>query len=78
MAKPQFSLHSAKIFVILFLTVISLFSLIAYLARFNTNIKRHFLIYMLTGVSISMFPSFNFSMFTEEDATTINNEDKKN
>ena len=78
MAKPQFSLHSAKIFVILFLTVISLFSLIAYLARFNTNIKRHFPTYMLTRVSISMFPSFNFSMFTEEDATTINNEDKKN
>ena len=24
-----------------------------------------------------MFPSFNVSMFTEEDGTTINNEDRK-
>ena len=30
---------------------------------------------MLTRVSISAFPSFDFSMFTDEDGTTINNED---
>ena len=32
---------------------------------------------MLTPVSISTFLSFNLSIFTEEDGTTINNEDKK-
>ena len=32
---------------------------------------------MLTGVSISSFPSFNLSIFTEDDDTTINNEDRK-
>ena len=32
---------------------------------------------MLTYVSISTFPSFNLSMFTKEDGTTINNEDRK-
>ena len=32
---------------------------------------------MLTLVSISMFQSFSLSMFTEEDGTTINNEDRK-
>ena len=37
----------------------SLFSLVVYLVRFNTNNKRHFLTYMLTRVSISTFPSFN-------------------
>ena len=33
--------------------------------------------YMLSRVSISTFPSFNLSMFTEDDGTTINNEDRK-
>ena len=32
---------------------------------------------MLTRVSNSTFQSFNLSMFTEEDGTTIKNEDKK-
>ena len=32
---------------------------------------------MLTCVSILMFPSFNNSMFTEEDGIIINNEDRK-
>ena len=32
---------------------------------------------MLTCVSISTFPSFNLSMFTEEYGTIINNEDRK-
>ena len=31
---------------------------------------------MLTRVSIWTFPSFNLSVFTEEDGTAINNEDK--
>ena len=30
-----------------------------------------------TRVPNSVFPSFNLSMFTEEDGTTINNEDRK-
>ena len=55
----------------------SLFSLIVYLVRFNTNKKRHFLTYMLTRVSISTFPSFTFSMFTEKKDTTINDEGRK-
>ena len=33
--------------------------------------------HILTRVSISTFPSFNLSMFTEEDGTTVNNQDKK-
>ena len=49
--EPYFSYHNSKnqaeIFLILFLTCISLFSLIVYLVRFNTNNKRHFLAYML-------------------------------
>ena len=32
---------------------------------------------MSTRVFISSFPSFDFSMFTEEDGATIGNEDKK-
>ena len=32
---------------------------------------------MLTRVSISTFPSFDIYMSTEEDGTTINNEDRK-
>ena len=32
---------------------------------------------MLTRVSILKFLSFNFSMFTEEDDTAINNEHSK-
>ena len=32
---------------------------------------------MLTCVSISTFPSFNLSMLTEDDGTTINNEDRQ-
>ena len=55
--------------------VISLFSLIAYLVSFNTDKKRHFLTYMLTGMSFSTFPPFNLSMFsnlTEEYGTAIN------
>ena len=32
---------------------------------------------MLLRVSISTLPSFNFSMFTEEDGVTLNNEDRK-
>ena len=37
---------------------------------FNTNNKRHFLIYSLSN-------STNFTAYTKEDGTTINNEDKK-
>ena len=37
---------------------------------FNTNNKRHFLIYKFSRVS-------NFTTYTKEDGTTINNEDKK-
>ena len=33
---------------------------------------------MWVQLNNSMFPSFSFPMFTEEDGTTINNEDKKN
>ena len=33
--------------------------------------------YMLSRVSISTFPSLNLSMFTEDDGTTIDNEDRK-
>ena len=51
----QFSQHNArnqaKIFLIFFLPFTSLFSLIVYLVRFNSNNKRHFLTYMLTRVS---------------------------
>ena len=47
-----------------------------YLVRFNTNNKRHFLRYMLKRVSNFTFPSFNLSMFTEEDSTTINSDDR--
>ena len=54
-----------------------LFSLIVYLVRFNTNNKRHFLTYILTRLPISTFPFFNLSIFTEEDGTTIYNEDRK-
>ena len=32
---------------------------------------------MLTSVSNFTLPTFNLSMFTEEDGTAINNEDKK-
>ena len=32
---------------------------------------------MLTSVSNFTLPSFNLSMFTEEDGTAINNEDRK-
>ena len=59
-----------------FLTFISLFSSFFYLARLNTNNKRHFLTSMLTTVYNFTFPSFNLSMFTE-DGNTINNEDRK-
>ena len=45
--------------------------------RFNTNNKRHFLIYMLTALSISAFVFFNYSMFTEEAGNTVINEDRK-
>ena len=55
----------------------SLFSLIAYLITFNPDNKLHFLIYVLTRVSISTFPSLSFCMFIEEDGTNINNEDRK-
>ena len=48
----------------------SLFSLIVYLVRFNTNNKRHFLTYMLTRVS-------DFTTCTKEDSTVISNEDRK-
>ena len=47
--------NQTEIFLIFLLTFISLFSLIVYLVRFNTNNKRHFLTYMLTRVSISTF-----------------------
>ena len=53
------------------------FSLIVNLVTFNTNNERHFLTYMLTRLSNFTFPSFNFSMFSEKDSTTINNEGKK-
>ena len=64
----------------IFLTFMSLFSLIVYLIRFNTNNKRHLLTYMLTRLFISTLQSFNLSMFTEEDGTaiaTINNDNRK-
>ena len=32
---------------------------------------------MLTSVSISTFTPFNFSMFTEEDGTTVDKEERK-
>ena len=32
---------------------------------------------MLTRMFMSRFSSFNFFMFTEEDGTTISNEDRK-
>ena len=60
-----------------FLTFISLFSLVVYLTMFNTNNERHFLTYMFKNGSTSVFPSFNLSMFTEEDYTTINKEDSQ-
>ena len=41
----------AEIFLKFFLTFISLFSLIIYLVRFNSNDKGHFLTYVLTCVS---------------------------
>ena len=50
-----------------FVTFVSLFSLIVYLVRFNTNNKHHFLHNF----------SFNLSMFTEEDGTTINKKEKR-
>ena len=49
-----------------FLTFISVFSLIVYLVRFNTNNKFHFLTYVLTRV-------LNLTTY---DSTTINNKDK--
>ena len=49
---------------------------IAYLVRFNTNSKYHFLTYMLTRLFTSTFQPLNLCMFTEEDSATIN-EDKK-
>ena len=52
------------------------FSLIVYLFTFNTNNKPYFLTYMLTCVSNSTPPSFNLCMFTDDDGTTVNNEDK--
>ena len=51
---PQFSRHNvakhyAEIFLIFFLTYISLFHLVVFLVvKFNTNIRHRFLIYMLT------------------------------
>ena len=50
-----------------FLTIISLFSLIVYLVRFNTNEKRNFTISILTRVS----------NFTTYDSTTIINGGRK-
>ena len=61
--EPQFSEHIARNQVEISL----IFSLIAYLVRFNTNNKRHFLTYMLTPVS----------KFTTYDSTTINTENRK-
>ena len=52
-------------------------TLIFYLVRFNTNIKLHFLTYIIPPMSNLTFPSFNLSKFIEEDATIINNEDRK-
>ena len=49
------------------LTFIPWFSLIVYLLSFKTNKKRHFL-------HNSTFLSFDLSMFTKEDGTTIINE----
>ena len=67
-----------------FITFIFLFSLFVHLVRFDINNRRHFLTYMLTRVFIatnklhkSTFRSFNLCMFTKEDSTTINNEDRK-
>ena len=55
-------------FLTFFLIFIYLFSLyIEHVVRFNTNfIVHHF-------VHNSTFPSFNLSIFTEEDGTTVNN-----
>ena len=73
------AINLEEIFLIVFLTFISLFSLIVYFDRFNTNNKRHFLTYILIRVSMcnSTFPYFNLSMYTEEDGTIINNEGRK-
>ena len=52
--EPQFSQQILEIFwdfLNIFLNFISLFSLIVYLVRFNTNNKRNFLTYVLTRVS---------------------------
>ena len=71
-------------FLNIFLNYNPLFSLVVYLARFITNNKGHFLTYILTRVFLttknlynSAHWSFNLSMCTEEDETTINNKDRK-
>ena len=45
----------AEIFLIFFLTFISLFSLIIYLVRVNNNDKGHFLTYVLTFYNLPCF-----------------------
>ena len=70
----------------LFLSFTSLFSLIAFLffilVTFNTNNKRHCLTSKLRLPNNKQprnatFLYFNLSMFTEEDGSSINNDDRK-
>ena len=56
------------------LTTKSVF-LFVYLVKFDCNNKRHFL--TTNNPYNSTFPSFNIFIFTEEDDTSINNEDKR-
>ena len=60
----------AEIFVMFFLTFISLFSLVVYIVRSSTNNKWHFLTYMFLTHMLTYV-----SNFTSYDGTTINNED---
>ena len=54
---------TAEIFLIIFLTFISLFSLIVYLVRFSTINKPHFLTHMLTRVSNFKQEMLKFAQF---------------
>ena len=56
-------LEMAEIFKIFFLTFISLFFLIAYLVRFNTNCKRHFLIKKLVYSNKQLTQRFHLLNF---------------
>ena len=45
-----------------------------------SNLKFYicFIIVLIHNITVPTFSSFDLSMFTEEDGTTINNEDKEN